>query len=194
MSGKREKCSRYISAFCRAGFNVSFESPLSADALCLCGGGDVSPCLYGSVNKGSVDIDIERDVSELYHIRRFLDKNMPIIAICRGLQVVNVYFGGTLRQHEKSHSQIGGEDIFHEVKLFGSLKNLYGDKAIVNSAHHQTVAVVGDGLSVTALAKDGVVEGLSRKNLVAFQFHPERLSGITDGSKIFSKFYSDNFD
>lgn len=193
LSGERDKSIRYVKAFLNAGFDTTFDDYNTSDALCLCGGGDISPCLYGAVNRNSFNIDLERDIKESFYLRKFLDSNKPIIAVCRGLQVVNVYFGGTLEQNVFGHSQINGEDVFHRVKLFGFLSEIYGDTALVNSAHHQTVSEVGEGLFVTAIGEDGVIEGLSRKNLIAFQFHPERLSRNIDGSKIFSRFYSDNF-
>lgn len=193
LSGEREKSSRYVKALSSVGFDITFDDYNASDALCLCGGGDISPCLYGAVNISSHDLDLERDVKESYYLRKFFDKNKPIIAVCRGLQVVNVYFGGSLCQNVCGHSQIGGEDVYHRVKLYGYLAEIYGETALVNSAHHQVVSAVGEGLSITAMGDDGVIEGLSIKNLVAFQFHPERLFDKTDGSKIFSRFYSDNF-
>ena len=193
MSGEKEKCFRYEHAFENAGFKVSFDDHDSADALCLCGGGDLSPCLYGQPNFGSVEIDLERDMREMFYLRKFLDKNLPIFAVCRGLQLVNVYFGGTLVQNVCGHSQVNGEDSFHRVRLFGKLKEAYGTHAVVNSAHHQCVGVPGERLRVTALSDDGVIEGMAFKNLVAFQFHPERLSDKAVRSEIFSSFYADNF-
>ena len=193
LSGEKTKCGRYRSAFYSVGFDVTFSRYDQADALCLCGGGDVAPCLYGEVSLCARDVDIERDGKEFFLLRKFLESDRPIMAICRGMQLVNVYFGGSLIQNVCGHSQINGSDVCHPVRLYGSLKDLYGDCGCVNSAHHQAIGRLGYGLNVTAVSADGIIEGFERKNVCAYQFHPERLRGKTDGGKIFAKFYYDNF-
>lgn len=117
------------------------------------------------------------------------------MAICRGLQVANVYLGGTLKQNILDHSRIGGKDIFHKVSFFGELEELYGKAGFVNSAHHQCILKPGRDIQITASGEDGVIEGFYRKNIHAYQFHPERLClNQTDGERIFSAFYKKYFD
>ena len=156
------------------------ETPEGADVLLLPGGGDMHPRLYGQAINGSTDIDEERDARELALIDDFLRTGRQVIGICRGLQVLNVYFGGTLRQHIEGHSQIDGHDLLHPVCAEGGLlRELYGARFTVNSAHHQAVRRLGKGLCVLACADDGTVEAVGHKTLPVFavQWHPERLCG-----------------
>ena len=124
------------------------ETPENADVLLLPGGGDMHPRFYGQALNGSEDLDEARDARELTLIDNFLCAGKPVIGICRGLQVLNVYFGGTLRQHIESHSQIDGVDRLHAINTApGLLRELYGTRCTVNSAHHQAVSAAGDGAS-----------------------------------------------
>ena len=170
------------------------ETPEGADVLLLPGGGDMHPRLYGQAINGSTDIDEERDARELALIDDFLRTGRQVIGICRGLQVLNVYFGGTLRQHIEGHSQIDGHDLLHPVCAEGGLlRELYGARFTVNSAHHQAVRRLGKGLCVLACADDGTVEAVGHKTLPVFavQWHPERLCGAfaqpetADGARLF---------
>ena len=116
------------------------ETPENADVLLLPGGGDMHPRFYGQALNGSEDLDEARDARELTLIDNFLCAGKPVIGICRGLQVLNVYFGGTLRQHIEGHSQIDGVDRLHAINTApGLLRELYGARCTVNSAHHQAV-------------------------------------------------------
>jgi putative glutamine amidotransferase len=114
------------------------------------------------------------------------EKGIPILAICRGFQLVNVVFGGTLRQHVEldegaGHPQwdVDGHTATHEVNVVeGTLtSSLYAGEIGVNSLHHQVLDEVGEGLIVTAKASDGVVEGFETPDgsIVAVQWHPELL-------------------
>ena len=156
------------------------ETPENADVLLLPGGGDMHPRLYGQAIDGSEDIDEARDEHELALIDDFLRVGRPVLGICRGLQVLNVYFGGTLRQHIEGHSQIDGHDRLHPVCAEGGLlRPLYDPRFAVNSAHHQAVDTLGTGLKVLARADDGTVEAVGHRTLPVFavQWHPERLCG-----------------
>ena len=188
-----DKAKNYANAFRSCGFSVT-EDYSSADALCLCGGGDVSPCSYGQKNICSKNVDLARDQKEFYLLKKFLDRNKPVFAVCRGLQVVNVFFGGTLFQNVCGHDQINGKDARHSVSFYGSLKRLFGKCGVVNSAHHQAIRDLGKGLTVTAVSGDGVIEAVECKNVSAFQFHPERLDtdGL-NGKKFFEQFYNEYF-
>ena len=156
------------------------ETPWEADLLLLPGGGDVHPRFYGQQINGSTDIDEARDGRELALVDEFLRAGKPIVGICRGLQLLNVYFGGTLRQYIEGHSQIDGVDRLHIINTApGLLRELYGTRCTVNSAHHQAVWRLGTGLQVFACAEDGTVEAVGHRTLPVFavQWHPERLCG-----------------
>ena len=156
------------------------ETPWEADLLLLPGGGDVHPRFYGQQINGSTDIDEARDGRELALVDEFLRAGKPVVGICRGLQLLNVYFGGTLHQHIWGHAQVCGRDHLHVVHAApGLLRALYGARFTVNSAHHQAVETLGEGLQVLACAPDGTVEAIAHKALPVFavQWHPERLCG-----------------
>jgi putative glutamine amidotransferase len=152
------------------------------DALVLTGGGDVDPGFYGERNKGAKDIDRKRDLAEMELITAFLAAGKPILAICRGHQVLNVALGGSLIQHVKSvdaHAWKDGKDQIHAVSnASGSLfSRLYGSRCVVNSAHHQAVARLGTGLIDLQWSEDGLVEGMVHTKLpvISVQWHPERM-------------------
>ena len=171
------------------------ETVETADILLLPGGGDVHPRFYGQTIDGAADIDDERDERELSLIGAFLRAGKPVVGVCRGLQVINVYFGGTLRQHIDGHSQLGGRDHLHPVCAEqGLLRALYGPRFLVNSAHHQAADMLGAGLCAAARAPDGTLEAIAHERLPVFavQWHPERLCGAfarpgtADGAALFA--------
>jgi putative glutamine amidotransferase len=113
-------------------------------------------------------------------------KNIPVLAICRGMQLLNVVFGGTLRQHVElvegaGHPQwdVDAHEATHTVNVVEDTltSELFPNEIGVNSLHHQVVDTVGEGLIVSAKAPDGVVEGLETPDgrIVAVQWHPELL-------------------
>ena len=123
----------------------------------------------------------ERDAFELALLDAAAAADVPVLAICRGLQVVNVWRGGTLHQHVPEHGlfEEPPDKLQHEVTFTpGSvLAGVYGRSVMVNSLHHQTVDRLGEGLEITAEAPDGTVEGLECRDtpVVAVQWHPELL-------------------
>lgn len=161
----------------------------SFDGLVLCGGGDPEPTLFGQKNQGSYGIEPMRDRLELSCIHSFLKANKPILGICRGMQMLNVAFGGTLTQHlPTAHLHLApGEEVFHGVRTEGFMKKLYGRNLTVNSSHHQGVDRIGRGLIPAAWASDGVVEAFYHERLpiLGVQFHPERME---QGDAIFALF------
>ena len=175
------------------------ETPENADVLLLPGGGDMHPRFYGQALNGSEDLDEARDARELTLIDNFLCAGKPVIGICRGLQVLNVYFGGTLRQHIEGHSQIDGVDRLHAITTApGLLRELYGTRCTVNSAHHQAAGKLGAGLIPLCVSDDGINEGFIHKNgkVIGVQFHPERIGfahrrpDAVNGEKLFRYFLS----
>ncbi len=161
------------------------------DALCMPGGPDVSPRLYGEEPQPecAVDTDTALDGLERQLFTWALADDMPVLAICRGMQLLNVVLGGTLwqdlvtqregvlqHQHEVSH-----RDVMHDISITSTsrLSELAGATSVLaNSRHHQAVRSPAAGLTVTAESPDGVVEGVedaSRRFLIGVQCHPEDL-------------------
>ncbi len=179
---------------------ASMDLSLAADCdgLLVPGGADVDPALYGQENTASEGIDHDRDRDELTLIRQFMEARKPIFGICRGHQILNVALGGTLLQHIPGHTKTEENvDRVHPVTVeHPFLQNLYGDGFVANSAHHQVVDRLGDGLSVTCRSKDGWIEGLIHENgrVFSVQFHPERIAfanrrpDADDGEALFRAF------
>jgi putative glutamine amidotransferase len=185
--------SDYVNALQAVGAEVLFgdnpiESSNDADALFLCGGGDVDPAIYGEENNGSRNIDILRDERELALIKCFAEKGKPIMGVCRGLQILNVFFGGSLIQDLKNadeHSTQGGVYRFHPtIAAKGELiEALFGESPITNSYHHQAIKQIGCGLIPIQWSDGGkTVEAIRHKDLPIFavQWHPERMCQGSD--------------
>lgn len=167
--------------------------------LILCGGGDLNPHWYGAQAEYSDQIDPAREQSDFYLISQFVAQHKPILGICRGMQVLNVAFGGTLRQDlgskNRKHQGQGSGDRYHEVvtKEFSLMRRLYGRRTIVNSYHHQAVERVGEDFQITMESEDSVPEALEHDTLPIFavQWHPERIVAHernADGAAIFRVF------
>lgn len=170
------------------------------DGLILCGGSDIHPKFYGEDIRGAVNIDLERDECEIALAEAFVRSGKPILGICRGCQLINIYFGGSMIQHldtYKDHKKEG--DAVHEVisEEEGAASLLYGAEFSVNSMHHQAINDLGSGLKVTLRSKkDGIIEAIEHERLpiIGFQFHPERMclskrrEDTVDGIEIFKKF------
>ena len=186
-----EPCPAYLPGAHSAGYG----------GLVLAGGEDMDPARYGQPNRGSRGIDRARDGAELALLDAFLGAGLPVLAICRGCQVANVWAGGDLIQDlgpalNAAHQREG--DAVHPVQAApGSLLfRLYGPRFSVNSNHHQAAGRVGAGLRVAARSGDGVVEALEhdRLPLICVQFHPERMTGAltrpdtVDGGALFRAF------
>ena len=156
------------------------DTPGAADALLLTGGGDIHPRFYAQEADGAANIDEARDLHEFALVRRFSEQQKPIFGICRGMQVINVAFGGTLHRHIDGHGQLDGRDRIHATHTDSPLlRALYSDRFCVISAHHQSVDRLGTGLRAVQWADDGTVEALQHGTLPVFavQWHPERLCG-----------------
>jgi putative glutamine amidotransferase len=156
------------------------------DGLLLMGGTDVNPGRYHQAPHRETDPpDDARDEVEIALISQALTHDLPILAICRGLQVLNVYHGGTLVQHLPSAEKHGAERPdksapVHEIRIQqpSLLAEIAGTTTWpVNSRHHQAVDRIGSGLVVSARdAEDGVIEAVERRDkrfVLAVQWHPE---------------------
>jgi putative glutamine amidotransferase len=157
------------------------------DGLILSGGADVDPAHYHEEHQENLGpLEPDRDEWELALLAVARKKEIPVLAICRGMQLVNVAFGGTLRQHVDISEGVGhpqwdvdGHETTHSVSVVsGTLAaTLYEGEIGVNSLHHQVVETIGENLIVSAKSPDGVVEGFETRDgsLLAVQWHPELL-------------------
>jgi putative glutamine amidotransferase len=154
------------------------------DGLVLTGGGDIEPTLYGEHPDPSVyGVRPDRDGFEAALYRDAAERGLPILAICRGMQLVNVVRGGTLiqqLQNGQDHWQtVPASQATHDVLVAESsrLGAVLGRHARVNSYHHQALAILGQGLRVTAEC-GAVIEAVEADDadLVAVQWHPEQMA------------------
>jgi putative glutamine amidotransferase len=185
------------------------------DALILSGGLDIHPRFYA--NK-KIDYKFrpekfneQRDQFEMDAFKISQEKSMPVLAICRGLQLVNCFFGGTLKQdlgtlnmiHKAEKTSSVQKDRAHGVSIEGGTllneisKN--GTRAVVNSAHHQAIKKPGKGLRVNCWSDDGTIEGVEwvdknhKSFLLCVQWHPERMFQFQLQDSVLSKNIRDRF-
>ena len=176
--------------------------PEAYDGLLLPGGCDVNPARYGKARIPQETVEDDLDDLQFDVLAKFLEAGKPVLGICRGHQLLNIAFGGTLIQHlpgaEKHQSLATGEDNAHTVHIAEDsfLYPLYGSACSVNSTHHQGIGIPGKGIRVAARSEDGVIEGAEHESLPVWsvQFHPERMcfrhrrDDTVDGSGIFRFF------
>jgi putative glutamine amidotransferase len=164
----------------------------SAGGLLLTGGEDVNPDLYGAEPHPKLgEIQPVRDATELALLKAARDRGTPVLAICRGIQLLNVAYGGTLYQDLPSEhpssvnhdSEKSRDSRTHDVTITPGTRLAAATGATtmaVNSYHHQAVRQLGDGLRVTAVAPDGVIEGVEVDDpswwVLSVQWHPEDLT------------------
>jgi putative glutamine amidotransferase len=172
--------------------NAHPEKIEEIDGILYTGGADIAPERYGKAEERDECEDIEesRDQSEFELFRRAEARALPQLGICRGAQLLNVVYGGTLItdiEHAggAQHKKIEGQDRRHSVKLDpGTLlrKIVRLGEGEINSAHHQAIDRLGAGLIATAYAEDGTIEAIERAEmkggpfLLAVQWHPERMN------------------
>ncbi|WP_159703358.1 gamma-glutamyl-gamma-aminobutyrate hydrolase family protein [Arthrobacter sp. 18067] len=172
------------------------------DGVLLPGGGDINPRLYGQDPQDSLyDVNPEQDHLDMDVARATIDAGLPLLGICRGHQLLNVLYGGTLIQDMAPttvthngldpHDTGASEWAWHDVLLTAGSKtaSLYGSPEgstiKVASGHHQAVARVGEGLIVAAVADDGTVEALEDPSrwVASVQWHPE-VSQLPDSDRL----------
>jgi putative glutamine amidotransferase len=184
----------YVQAVERAGARALLVPPSldgvdetldALDGLLFSGGSDLDPETYGAdAHPATNGLRPERDRAELALLEGALARDMPVLAVCRGFQVLNVARGGDLVQHlpdvvgDEKHREVAGSFSDHDVRIEDGSKlgAVLGDSAPVKSSHHQGVGTVGQGLREVAWADDGTVEGLEdpeRRFAVGVLWHPE---------------------
>jgi len=201
---RRRSREHYLKALRDAGFDVipvdaGGPVPDRFDALCLTGGEDVEPARYGATADPKTEtIDPARDALELDLVAKARARDLPVLGICRGFQVLNVAYGGSLIQHLEGHREANGPIAPHVAVAAPGSKLAAACGAApfsVNARHHQAVAASGlaAGLLPTATI-GGVVEAFedpSQRWLVAVQWHPERAADpdmSAAGTRIFGAF------
>lgn len=161
------------------------EETLDAlDGLVLSGGADVDPAHYGEEPHPATSAQLHRDRAELALLEAALARELPVLAICRGMQMLNVVHRGSLHQHlpelvgHDGHREARGTFSEHEVTLLQGSRTagIIGDRARVMSSHHQAPQRIGEGLEPVAWAEDGTVEAVEdpqRPFAIGVLWHPE---------------------
>jgi Predicted glutamine amidotransferases len=184
----------------------NIEDVKKCDGVILTGGEDVHPRFYNKKELLELchEVDERRDEFE-WNVLDYTEKNgLPVLGICRGLQIANVFYGGTLIPHipafgKFDHSKVGPTDRYHSIQVdpYSYFREIVGhNSGEINSAHHQGAGQIGKGLLTNAISPDGIVEGMERadsKNqpfLLLVQWHPERMK---DQDSPFSKNVKDKF-
>jgi putative glutamine amidotransferase len=198
-----------------ASYRDNFDDLLGYDGLVLTGGEDVDPRLSKATPVELVEtFDRERDDFEFKMLEKAMEENIPILGICRGLQVANVFFGGTLvadlpeAGYERHTAKKHEPELYHEITVSeGSLLQsaVKSSSGKINSYHHQSVRLAADELTASGFSDDDVVEAMEWKEkkgkqfLLLVQWHPERMGDKTNpfttniGSAFFEeakKYYS----
>lgn len=187
IAGKPDQIENYVIAFQEIGiraksiFQCTWEKALTYPGLVLPGGGDIAPHLFGQPNLGCVNIDEDLDRLQMKLAEEYIRQKKPVLGICKGMQVINVCFGGTILQQlptAYAHAYRNGDQYHMTIARQDSfLYPLYGYRFSVNSAHHQGIDRLGHGLEAIQFAQDNVIEGIIHKELpiIGVQWHPERM-------------------
>ena len=196
----------YVDAVLRAGgvpMMLSGQCPDCAerwldvvDGVVLIGGGDINPAEFGSAGHETIyNLSAERDAMELALMRALLTHPKPVLAICRGMQILNTVLGGTLHVHLPD---VVGESVLHrapprdpiqhsiQVAADSELAKVIGQQVHTASWHHQAIQQLGKGLKAVAWAPDGVIEAVElegRQDLLAVQWHPEITAAEDNGQQ-----------
>lgn len=204
IAGRRPDAGNYVNYVRFQGHDplvtLDLEDVTRCEALLLPGGGDITPAFFGEQNRGSRNIDTELDILQLQVFDFCLKYKIPVLGICKGLQIINVGLGGTLHQDmpdAERHCYDGGDKYHDSITSENSwIYRLYGRRFTVNSAHHQAIKGLGEGLiAVQHCPEDGCIEAVSHRELpiLGVQWHPERIdperAGIC-GEKILDYFVS----
>lgn len=162
------------------GYEDTSEIASYCDALIIPGGYDIAPFYFDDVYDSTCTFykDATQDSRDFKIIDAFVKKQKPILGICRGLQLINVYFKGTLHQHIdiRKHEQQHEHTISISSNSF--LNTCIPSNCNVNSYHHQAIATLGNHLQISATSYDGYIEAIQHETLpiIAVQWHPELIS------------------
>ncbi len=165
--------------------NEKYFNKINIDGILLTGGGDVDPRYFGdNPHKKIRRIDPVRDNFEIKLCKWAIKSRLPVLAICRGIQVLNIAYGGTIIQHLdgdiiKHEQESPGWHPSHKINISDNniLADIYDKREIyVNSFHHQAVLKTGNGLEIVARAVDGIIESIASSDkyfIIGVQWHPE---------------------
>ena len=158
------------------------------DAMVLLGGGDVSPSSYGQTERARLfGVNEFVDRFEIAAIHRAISRDIPVLAICRGHQVLNVALGGTLIQHLDATDD--HRDTMHDVQLVPGSRvalAMVTHEPLVHSFHHQAIDALGEGLTVVGTHRDGTIEAVEHSTaswVVGVQWHPEDTAEVDPGQQ-----------
>ena len=183
-----ENLTNYIEALKENGIEavvtLDIDEAIKCDGLLIPGGGDIDPVYYGEEMDGSDEPDRDLDKAQRDILDAFVKSKKPILGICRGMQLINIYFGGSLYQDLETkdiHTRKNDNDTVHSVRSVAEgnvFEKFYGKNFNINSAHHQGAKKLGKGLKEVLQSEDGVCEAIIHEELpiIATQFHPERMS------------------
>lgn len=179
------------------------------DAIILAGGVDISPFYYNEDPVMVTTYQPERDASEMMLLKAALKRRIPILAVCRGLQLTNIALGGSLHQdlkmsgyeeivhHRDTIKPDGPDEVYHFIKISKDSKFysiVENEEMVINSIHHQAIKELGNGLKPVAWSRDGIIEVVEMEDYpyyYGFQFHPERLSEDAVYGNEFKKLFKD---
>lgn len=187
VAGYADSTSNYTDALTRIGsvpvvtLSLSERETADYDGLLLPGGGDINPIFFHEPNTASRNIDTALDVMQFTLLQQFIAAGKPVLGICKGMQLINVHFGGSIVQHCRfaAFHAYDGADRTHPVTAapHSFLADLYGASFSVNSAHHQCIGRLGAHLSAVSHSYDNIIEAIVHDSLPVYglQWHPERM-------------------
>lgn len=184
--GRKKDTGNYEAFLSRQGqshlTSLSISDLSTCQGLVFPGGGDITPAFFGERDRGSRSIDTELDILQLQALEYGVQRRIPILGICKGMQIINVGLGGSIIQDMPTadlHRYLGADQYHEAVNFPGSfLYRLYGETMVVNSAHHQGLGKLGKGLQVISRCPlDQCIEAICHESLpiIGVQWHPERL-------------------